>query len=115
MGRNKASVELSEGIRREYEFRVGSMQGVARKLGVHRRLVREAVASAMPVQRKRPQRARSTIPALYANAPHGPQQNVVEIAHPLSCREQPPHGELPTLELAQGRRWQMTSGVNLEG
>ena len=45
MGRNKASVELFETIRREYEFGVGSVQGVARKLGVHRRLVREAVGS----------------------------------------------------------------------
>jgi ActR/RegA family two-component response regulator len=36
-------VELYEQIRREYEFGVGSVIGVARKLGVHRRMVREAV------------------------------------------------------------------------
>jgi transposase len=61
MGRIKASVELFEAIRREYEFGVGTVQGVARKLGVHRRLVREALASAVPAGRKRPQRARPTI------------------------------------------------------
>ena len=61
MGRNKASVELFETIRREYEFGVGSVQGVARKLGVHRRLVREAVGSAVPAPRKRPERPRPVI------------------------------------------------------
>jgi len=41
-------VELFEGIRREYEFGTGTIQGVARKFGVHRRLVREALANAIP-------------------------------------------------------------------
>src|SRR5437588_495165 len=67
MGRNKASVELFETIRREYEFGVGSIQGVARKLGVHRRLVREALASAVPAERRKPpQRARPTLGPLVA-------------------------------------------------
>jgi hypothetical protein len=39
-------VELFEEIRREYEFGVASIAGVARKFGVHRRLVREALAGA---------------------------------------------------------------------
>ncbi len=56
MGRSKASVELFEEIRREYEFGVGTIAGVARKLKVHRRLVREALASAVPRERKRPER-----------------------------------------------------------
>src|SRR2546426_7729518 len=56
MGRIKASVELFEQIRREYEHGVGTIQGVARKLGVHRRLVREALADAMPKERKKPER-----------------------------------------------------------
>jgi hypothetical protein len=42
----RAKVELFEQIRREYEFGVGSIKGVAHKLGVHRRLVRQALASA---------------------------------------------------------------------
>src|SRR5437879_2892260 len=61
MGRSKASVELFETIRREYEFGVGTIQGVARKLGVHRRLVREALASAVPAERKPAQRPRPTL------------------------------------------------------
>lgn len=43
----RAKVELYEQIRREYEFGVGSVIGVARKLGVHRRMVREAVRNAV--------------------------------------------------------------------
>jgi transposase len=58
MGRSKASVELFEQIRREYEFGVGSTAGVARKFGVHRRLVREALASAVPAERRTPRRDR---------------------------------------------------------
>ena len=46
-------MELYEQIRREYEFGAGSIIGVARKLGVHRRMVRDAVRSAMPVRRKK--------------------------------------------------------------
>ena len=66
MGRIKASVELFETIRREYEFGVGTIQGVARKLGVHRRLVREALGSAVPAARKRPPRERPAIGPLVA-------------------------------------------------
>src|SRR5215831_3714389 len=49
--RRKATVELFEELRREYEFGVGSIAGVARKFGVHRRLVREALVGAIPQQR----------------------------------------------------------------
>ena len=52
----RAKVELFEQIRREYEFGVGRDSGVARKLGVHRRMVREAVRSAVPAQRKKTER-----------------------------------------------------------
>jgi len=55
-GRNK--VELYEEIRREYEHGAGTIKGVARKLGVHRRMVREAVANAVPPERKVPARLR---------------------------------------------------------
>ena len=44
-------MELFEAIRREYEFGVGTVQGVARRFGVHRRLVREALGSAVPAER----------------------------------------------------------------
>jgi transposase len=52
----RQKVELFEQIRREYEFGVGTISGVARKLQVHRRLVREALSSAVPAERKPQQR-----------------------------------------------------------
>ena len=52
----RTKVELFEQIRREYEFGAGSIIGVARKLGVHRRMVREAVQSALPARRKKTER-----------------------------------------------------------
>ena len=48
----RAKVELFEQIRREYAYGVGTIKGVARKLGVHRRMVREALADAVPRERK---------------------------------------------------------------
>jgi len=51
-------VELFEQLRREYTFGIGTIRGVARKFVVHRRLVREAVAQALPSPRKRPVRPR---------------------------------------------------------
>ena len=52
----RAKVELFEQIRLEYEFGVGTIQGVSRKLRVHRRLVREAIQSAVPARRKKTER-----------------------------------------------------------
>jgi hypothetical protein len=52
----RAKVELFEQIRREYEFGAGTIIGIARKLGVHRRMVREAVRSASPARRKKTER-----------------------------------------------------------
>src|SRR5580693_7924178 len=54
----RAKVELFEEIRREYEFGVGTVLGVAKKLGVHRRMVREALGNAVPSRRKKPERKR---------------------------------------------------------
>ncbi len=56
-------MELFEQIRREYEHGVGTIQGVARKLGVHRRLVREALTDAMPRPRKVAPRERPKLSA----------------------------------------------------
>ena len=58
MRRRKANVELFEEMRREYEFGIGTIQGVARKFGVHRRLVREAVNQAIPTEKPAPTRGR---------------------------------------------------------
>ena len=49
-------MELFEEIRREYTHGVGTIQGTAQKLGVHRRMVRQALASAVPPERKQPVR-----------------------------------------------------------
>ena len=51
-------MELFEQIRREYEHGVGTIKGVARKFGVHRRMVRDAIASAVPPARKAEPRER---------------------------------------------------------
>jgi len=54
----RAKVELFEEIRREYKYGVGTIKGVARKLGVHRRQVRQALKDALPPERKDPVRSR---------------------------------------------------------
>jgi len=43
-----AKVELFEQLRQEHEFGVGTIAGVAAKFGVHRRMVRQALAGALP-------------------------------------------------------------------
>ena len=45
---------LFEQIRREYQHGAGTIQGIAKKFGIHRRMVREAVLSAVPGERKTP-------------------------------------------------------------
>ena len=55
--KGRTKVELFEQMRREYEHGVGTITGVAKKFGVHRRMVRDALASAVPADRKQPERA----------------------------------------------------------
>jgi len=62
----KTKVELFEQIRREYEFGVGTIAGVAKKMNVHRRMVREAIGSALPTPRKKVDRARWKMAAAVA-------------------------------------------------
>jgi transposase len=54
----RVKVELFEQIRREYEFGCGTIKGVARKFGIHRRMVRQALTNALPSQRKACERPR---------------------------------------------------------
>lgn len=53
----KARVELFEQLRQEHEFGVGTIAGVAAKFGVHRRMVRQAIAGALPPAHRYPPRA----------------------------------------------------------
>ena len=57
-------MKLFEQLRREYEFGLGTIRSVARKFGVHHRLVQEAAAQALPPEGKRPQRARPRLAPL---------------------------------------------------
>src|SRR5580692_2153666 len=60
----RAKVELFEQLRREYDFGEGTVLGVARRLGVHRRMVRQALANAQPPERKQAERERPVIAPL---------------------------------------------------
>jgi hypothetical protein len=57
----RAKVELFEQIRRDYEFGLGTVSGLARKYGVHRRLVRQALQDAVPPERKQADRMRPVL------------------------------------------------------
>ena len=67
LGHWTAKLELFEEIRREYEFGIGTIKGVVRKLSVHRRIVRKAIGNAVPTQRKRTAQRRCKI-TIYAPA-----------------------------------------------
>jgi hypothetical protein len=54
-------VELFEEVRREYTHGTGTIQGVSRKLGVHRRMVRQALSCATPPKRKQAVRSRPSL------------------------------------------------------
>jgi transposase len=51
-------VELFEQLRQEHAFGVGTIAWVAAKFGVHRRMVRQAIAGAMPPPHRYPARAK---------------------------------------------------------
>ena len=54
----RAKVDLFEQLRREHEFGIGTIAGVAAKFGVHRRVVRQALVNAAPAKHHYPERAK---------------------------------------------------------
>jgi len=62
----KAKVELFEQLRREHEFGIGTVAGVAAKFGVHRRMVRQALAGAVPPVHQYPARVKPKLDAAVA-------------------------------------------------
>ena len=97
-------MELFEQIRREYERGGGTIRGIAKKLGIHRRMVREAVLSAVPVERKTPVRERPKLEPAMAfvdtilegdkKAPRKQRHT----AHRIWCRIR---AEMPGVEVAE--------------
>ena len=57
MATRRSKVELYEHIWHEYEHGAGMIRAVARKLGVHRREVYQALVSTMPPEREKPERS----------------------------------------------------------
>ena len=59
-------MDLFEQLRREHEFGVGTVAGVAARFGVRRRMVRQAIAGALPPPHHYSQRARPKLDAVTA-------------------------------------------------
>lgn len=97
-------MELFEQIRREYEHGEGTIIGVAKKLGVHRRMVREALGSAVPKEHKKAIRQRpklapavSFINAILEADQHAPRKQR-HTAHRIWRRVRE---EMPDLDVAE--------------
>ena len=97
-------MELFEQIRREYEHGGETIRGIARKFGIHRRMVREAILSAVPADRKTPVRvspklepARAFIEAILEADRKAPRKQR-HTAHRIWCRIR---AELPEVEVAE--------------
>ena len=59
-------MDLFEQLRREHEFGIGTIAGVAAKFGVHRRVVRQALVNAVPAKHHYPERAKPKLGAVAA-------------------------------------------------
>src|SRR3954464_2272808 len=59
-------MDLFEQLRREHEFGIGTIAGVAAKFGVHRRVVRQALAGALPPRHHYRERVKPKLAAVEA-------------------------------------------------
>jgi len=98
-------VELFEEIRREYEFGNRSVRAIAKKVGVHRRMVRQALGNAVPPARKPAQRKRpklgpylSFIDGILASDQKAPRKQR-HTAHRIYTRL---IGEMPQCDISEG-------------
>ena len=104
MDRRKKKVELFEQMRREYEHGVGTIKGVARKFGVHRRMVREAIGNAVPPPRKIPERDKPKLGTVVPwieqmlEADRKAPRKQRHTAHRIWCRLQAEHPEAAVAE-----------------
>jgi transposase len=113
-------VELFAEIRREYQFGVGTIKGVSRKLGVHRRVVRQALADAVPPARAYRARAKPTLDRVQAfidrileadrTAPRK-QRHTARRIHDRLQREQPDAPVAASTVRAYVRGWKQAAGL----
>jgi hypothetical protein len=98
LDRRKTKVEPFEQMRREYEHGAGTIIGVARKFGVHRRMVREVINSAVRKPRKTAERDKPKMAAVipWIEGQSGRRRmrtshDVGSLARNLECQD----GDLP--------------------